>query len=89
VLTWPVIMDNDDCTPYCRILQLASEKNNLPWNLKLICDANIRSYDCMILRERWISCLLSFHEHGLNWLTFHSNLNLRLRRIRPCEFLRC
>jgi hypothetical protein len=30
VLTWPVIMDNDDCTPYCRILQLASEKNNLP-----------------------------------------------------------
>ena len=25
VLTWPV-MDNDDCTPYCRLLQLATEK---------------------------------------------------------------
>ncbi len=28
VLTWPVI-NNDDCRPYCRLLQLASEKNNL------------------------------------------------------------
>ena len=54
-LTSPV-MDNDDYKPYCRLLQLAS-KNELPRNWTLNCDANIRSYDCKILRERWISCL--------------------------------